>query len=148
MIAYFVSALIVSCRFLHRQSLPIRCVRDIRKICWYTLRFNDFQFLVNLQVKLTSTIGLSSETWWTVLSDSSMLIFCVNTCSKEPLPYIIGGDFNMPCLEDKNKDNFDPRWPNLFNMVIQSLDLWDIEMSGRRCTWASSGDYPNFEKVR
>jgi exonuclease III len=71
-----------------------------------------------------------------------------NVCSKETLPYIIGGDFNiLRRPEDKNKDNFDSKWPNLFNMVIQSLDIREIEMSGRQYTWVGSGDDPTFEKL-
>ncbi|TKW37711.2 hypothetical protein SEVIR_1G065733v4 [Setaria viridis] len=61
---------------------------------------------------------------------------------------IIGGYFNIMCRpEDKNKDNFDAKWPDLFNMVIQSLDLREIDMSGRHYTWASSGNDPTFEKL-
>jgi hypothetical protein len=33
------------------------------------------------------------------------------------------------------------------NMVIQSLDIREIEMSGRQYTWAGSGDDPTFEKL-
>lgn len=64
------------------------------------------------------------------------------------MPFIIGGDFNiMRRPEDKNKDNFYAKWPDLFNMVIQSLDLKEIEMSGRQYTWARSGDDPTFEEL-
>ena len=71
--------LIIFCCFLHRHGLPIRCVRDIRKTSRYTLRFNVCWFLFNLQVKLTGTLGMHSETEWrTVLSDSSVSIFCDN----------------------------------------------------------------------
>ena len=49
--------------------------------------------------------------------------------------------------QDKSKDNFEAKWPDLFNMVIQTLDLREIEMSGRQYTWASSGDDPTFEKL-
>ena len=45
------------CRFLYRQSLPIRHVRDIRKSSRYALEFNVYRFLVNLQVKLTDMLG-------------------------------------------------------------------------------------------
>ena len=49
--------------------------------------------------------------------------------------------------QDKSKDNFEAKWPDLFNMVIQTLDLREIEMSGHQYTWASSGDDPTFEKL-
>ena len=71
-----------------------------------------------------------------------------HVCNKESPPYIIGGNFNiMRRPQDKSKDNFEAMWPDLFNMVIQTLDLREIEMSGRQYTWASSGDDPTFEKL-
>ena len=71
-----------------------------------------------------------------------------NTCSKESLPYLIGGDFNiMRRPEDKSSGMFDFKWPNLFNAVIESLDLKEIVMSGRQFTLVGSGDNPIFEKL-
>jgi len=71
-----------------------------------------------------------------------------NTCSKESLPYLIGGDFNiMRRPEDKSSGVFDFKWPNLFNAVIESLDFKEIVMSGRQFTWAGPGDNPIFEKL-
>ncbi|WVZ64948.1 hypothetical protein U9M48_014390 [Paspalum notatum var. saurae] len=59
---------------------------------------------------------------------------------KEILPYLNGGEFNiMHSPEDKNKDNFDKKWPDLLNKVIQSLDLREINMSSLHYTWASNG---------
>jgi hypothetical protein len=41
-------------------------------------------------------------------------------------------DFNiMRRQEDKNKDNFNAHWP-FFNAIIESLDLREIELSGRK----------------
>ena len=72
----------------------------------------------------------------------------VNTCSKESLPYLIRGDFNiMRGPEDKSSGEFNFKWPNLFNAVIESLDLKEIVMSGRQFTWAGPGDDPTFEKL-
>jgi len=71
-----------------------------------------------------------------------------NTCSKESLPYIIGGDFNiMRRPEDKSSGVFDAKWPNLFNAVIESLDLKEIVMSGHQYTWAGPRDNLTFEKL-
>ncbi|WVZ99657.1 LOW QUALITY PROTEIN: hypothetical protein U9M48_044920 [Paspalum notatum var. saurae] len=58
----------------------------------------------------------------------------VNTCSKETLPI-------------KSPGVFDFKWPNLFNAVIDSLDLKEIVMSGRQFTWAGPGKDPTFEKL-
>jgi exonuclease III len=55
-----------------------------------------------------------------------------NTCSKENLPFLVGGDFNiMRKPEDKSSGDFDTKWPSLFNVVIESLDLREIVMTGR-----------------
>ena len=57
-------------------------------------------------------------------SKEAFLVELANTCSKESLPYLIGGDFNiMRKPEDKSSGVFDPKWPNLFNAVIESLEL-------------------------
>jgi hypothetical protein len=70
------------------------------------------------------------------------------TCSKENLPFLIGGDFNiMRKPEDKSSGDFDNKWPSLFNAVIESLDLREIVMTGRQYTWAGSGDNPTYEKI-
>ena len=85
--------LINSCCLLHRQSLPIHCERVIRKTSQYTLRSNVCQFLVNLQVKLTGTLGLHSETCRTVPSDSSVLIFA-STSYETPVSSQISTSFS------------------------------------------------------
>jgi hypothetical protein len=72
----------------------------------------------------------------------------VSTCSKENLPFLIGGDFNiMRKLEDKSSGDFDTKWPSLFNAVIESLDLREIVMTGRQYTWVGAGDNPTYEKL-
>jgi len=37
---------------------------------------------------------------------------------------------------------------NLFNAVIESLDLKKIATTGRQFTWAGPGDNPTLRKVR
>ena len=49
--------------------------------------------------------------------------------------------------EDKSSEVFDFKWTNLFNTVIESLDLKEIVMSGCQFTWAGPGDNPIFEKL-
>jgi hypothetical protein len=49
--------------------------------------------------------------------------------------------------EDKSSGNFDPKWPGIFNAVIESLYLREIVMTGRQYTWAGPGDNPTFEKL-
>ena len=60
----------------------------------------------------------------------------------------MGGDFNiLRTPYDKNNDNFDSRWPFLFNAIIDGLNLRELEMSGRKYTWANSLPNPTYEKL-
>jgi hypothetical protein len=48
---------------------------------------------------------------------------------------VIGGDFNIIGRPDeKNNDNYNNRWPFLFNAVIDALNLREIDLSGRKYT--------------
>jgi hypothetical protein len=72
----------------------------------------------------------------------------LQTCSKVSLPLLVGGDFNIiRNPSEKNNDNYDDRWPFLFNAVIDGLNLREIEMSGRKFTWANSRSVPTYEKL-
>jgi hypothetical protein len=52
----------------------------------------------------------------------------VRVCSKDTLPILIGGDFNIIRGPDKkNNDHYNDRWPFMFNAVIDSLNLREIE---------------------
>ena len=63
-------------------------------------------------------------------------------------PMLVGGDFNIiRRKEEKNNDNFDSRWPFMFNAIIESLDLREIALSSRQFTWASRRDKPTYEKL-
>jgi exonuclease III len=59
----------------------------------------------------------------------------VRTCDNETLPLLLGGDFNiLRRKEDTNNDNFNGRWPFMFNAIIESLDLREISLSERQYT--------------
>jgi hypothetical protein len=78
----------------------------------------------------------------------SFLTELVQSCSKENIPLCVGGDFNIiRNRNEKNNDRFDERWSFLFNAVIDGLDLREIEMSGRKYTWANSRRIPTYEKL-
>ena len=71
-----------------------------------------------------------------------------NTCSKESLPYVIGGHFNiMRYPKDKSAGDFEYKWLTLFNAVIDSLDLREIVMIDCQFTWAGPGDDLTYEKL-
>jgi hypothetical protein len=53
----------------------------------------------------------------------------------------------MRCPEDKSTDNFKTRWLNMFNAMIEILQLKEIVMSDRRYTWAGPGDNLTYEKL-
>jgi hypothetical protein len=72
----------------------------------------------------------------------------VHMTSHERLPILMGGDFNiLRHAHEKNNENFDGMWPFLFNCVIDGLNLRELEMSGRRYTWANSLPNPTYEKL-
>jgi hypothetical protein len=69
-------------------------------------------------------------------------------CEIEALPMLVGGDFNIiRKREEKKNDNFNARWPTVFNAIIESLNLREIVLSGRQFTWANRRDTPTYEKL-
>jgi len=72
----------------------------------------------------------------------------VRVCSNETLPIIMGGDFNIiRSPSEKNNANYSDRWPFLFNAVIDSLNLRELELTGRKFTWANHLHNQTFEKL-
>jgi len=72
----------------------------------------------------------------------------VQLCSKETLPILIGGDFNIiRGPQEKNNANYNDRWPFLFNAIIDAFNLRELELSGRQFTWANNLEIPTFEKL-
>ena len=72
----------------------------------------------------------------------------VRICSKDTLPIVIGGDFNIiRGPEEKNNNNYNDKWPFLFNAIIDSLNLREIQMSGRKYTWSNNLHRQTFEKL-
>lgn len=69
-------------------------------------------------------------------------------CSHVQLPFIIGGDFNiLRSPNDKTNENYDHRWPFLFNAIIDGLNLRELELSGKCYTWANSLQIPTYKKL-
>jgi hypothetical protein len=76
------------------------------------------------------------------------LVELVRMCESESLPLLLGGDFNiLRSREEKNNDNYNPRWPFVFNATIESLDLREIVLSGRQFTWANRRENRTYEKL-
>jgi hypothetical protein len=61
---------------------------------------------------------------------------------------LIGDSFNILRRPDeKNKSNYNDRWPFLFNVVIDNLNPRELEMTGKNYTWANSLEDPTYEKL-
>jgi hypothetical protein len=54
---------------------------------------------------------------------------------------LLGFSRMRPCQEliqeEKNNEKFIAYWPFIFNIVIESLDLRELVLSGRQFTWAN-----------
>jgi hypothetical protein len=55
-------------------------------------------------------------------------------CSHENLPLMMGGDYNIPRHYLEKIMIFNDRWPFLFNVIIDGLNLKELQMSGRKYT--------------
>jgi hypothetical protein len=68
-----------------------------------------------------------STSFYGAAQDSLKYLFLselVRMCESEPLPMLLGGDFNiLRKHEEKSNDNYNPHWPFVFNVIIESLDL-------------------------
>jgi hypothetical protein len=105
----------------------------------FKLRHKEDDFKFNL----ISVYGLAQADL-----KSHFLSELVRVCSKETLPLIIGGDLNIIRRPDeKNNDNYNDRWSFLFNDVIDTLNLRELEMAGRKFTWANNLQNQTFEKL-
>jgi hypothetical protein len=72
----------------------------------------------------------------------------VNLAKNNPYPILTGGGFNFLTFHhEKSKGRFDNHWPFLFNVVIDSLDLREISLTGRQFIWAYSLPDPTYEKL-
>jgi hypothetical protein len=71
-----------------------------------------------------------------------------NFCSKAKYPMLVGGDFNiLRYSSDKNKRFHDNNFSSVFNLVINSYDLRELNLSGGKYTWSNNGKNPTLEKL-
>ena len=79
---------------------------------------------------------------------SVFLAKLVRACLENPLPTLLGRDFNVMCNNrEKNNDRFNNACPLLFNIVIGSFNLTQIYLTGRQFTWANTLPNPTYEKL-
>ena len=83
--------------------------------------------------------------------DSNKLEFLaelVRICESEILPMLVGRDFNsIRWQEEKNNDNFNACWPFIFNAIIESISLKELQLSGMQYTWANRREVRTYEKL-
>jgi hypothetical protein len=109
----------------------------------FYLKFHLCNKIDNFKWILMAVYGPAQDNFKT-----AFLSELVRACQQNTLPTIIGGDFNiLRHRKEKNNDRFNDRWPFLFNVVIDSFDLREIELTGRQFTWANSLPNPTFEKL-
>jgi hypothetical protein len=61
---------------------------------------------------------------------------------------LLGGDFNIiRTPSEKNNNIYNDKWMFLFNAIIDGVNLREIEMSGRKYTWANSLANPTYERL-
>jgi endonuclease/exonuclease/phosphatase family metal-dependent hydrolase len=69
-------------------------------------------------------------------------------CAKDDVPTLLGGDFNiLRYSSEKNKLFSGNRYCDLFNWIINSYELREIEMSGEKYTWSNNQAEPTLEKL-
>lgn len=109
----------------------------------YHIKFHLRNKSDNFLWSLVAVYGAAQEEF-----KSAFLKELVNTCRDNPHPMLIGGiSISFDISRKKNNDRFDTRWPFLFNVVIDNLDLRELTMSGRQYTWANNRSIPTYEKL-
>ena len=79
---------------------------------------------------------------------ADFLMELVNLAKDKPYPILTGADFIiLRVRKENNNDSFDNYWPFLFNVVIDSLNLREVSMSGQKFTWANNKPVPTYEKL-
>jgi hypothetical protein len=69
-------------------------------------------------------------------------------CSDQSLPLLIGGDFNLlRGANEKNKALKPSRWNDMFNYIINTCEMREIDMSGGQFTWSNNQTVPTLEKL-
>jgi endonuclease/exonuclease/phosphatase family metal-dependent hydrolase len=69
-------------------------------------------------------------------------------CSDQSLPLLIGGDFNLlRGANEKNKALKRSRWNDMFNYIINTCEMREIDMSGGQFTWSNNQTVPTLEKL-
>jgi hypothetical protein len=69
-------------------------------------------------------------------------------CSDQRNPMLIGGNFNILRFSfEKNKEMRRNRWSSMFNAIINTHELREIDMSSGQYTWSNNQINPTLEKL-
>jgi len=69
-------------------------------------------------------------------------------CHKRSCPMLMGGDFNiMRYSSDKNKPFSPNKYSDLFNWMINTYELRDLNLNGGNYTWSNNQDFPTLERL-
>ena len=69
-------------------------------------------------------------------------------CSTTTCPYIVGGDFNiLRNAKEKNKKTRMSHATDLFNSIINTFGLREVDMNGGIYTWSNNQQMPTLEKL-
>jgi exonuclease III len=69
-------------------------------------------------------------------------------CRDQNLPLLVGGDFNLlRGADDKNKSLRPNWWNDMFNYIVNTCDLREIDLSGEQFTWFNNQATPTLEKL-
>jgi hypothetical protein len=61
---------------------------------------------------------------------------------------LIGVDFNsLRGADDKNKTLRPNKWNDMFNYIINTCELRELELSGGQFTWSNNHAVPTLEKL-
>ncbi|XP_078153720.1 uncharacterized protein LOC144548883 [Carex rostrata] len=139
------------------EYVPAIGTRGGMLIAWRSTRFqqqaathNNYCLTVGLKdmmlyhsIQCTTVYGLSSPA-----GKSDFFMELQNLKPKDTIPWLIGGDFNVTLdPSDRNTTTQDWRWPTAFVDLISNLEVQNIQMSGRKCTWDNTRDQPSMAKL-
>jgi hypothetical protein len=93
--------------------------------------------------KLVLVYGAAQEN-----DKEEFLVELGDICCNQRLPMFIGGDFNILRFpSEKNKAMRRSKWSDLFNAIINTYELREIEMSGGQFSWSNNQTNPTLKKL-
>jgi hypothetical protein len=71
-----------------------------------------------------------------------------NICSNIKIPTLIGGDFNILRFSGEKNRNFSRnRFTDMFNWIINTFELRDLNLNGGMYTWSNNQANPTLERL-